>query len=111
MRTRTAAIAALGTLLLHLAANPHYGFFRDELYFIICGFHPAFGYVDQPPVVPLLSAASQLFGHSLFVLRAVAAIFAAAGAYVTCLLAFELGGGVAAAVLAVLAYAAAPVLE
>ena len=58
------------------SANPHYGFFRDELYFIICGFHPAWGYVDQPPVVPLLAAGSQLFGHSLFLLRAVPAIFA-----------------------------------
>jgi len=106
-----AATAAALTLCLHLAANPHYGFFRDELYFIICGFHPAFGYVDQPPIVPLLSAGSQLFGHSLLFLRALPAVFAAAGAYVTCLLAFELGGGVAAAVLAVLAYLAAPVLE
>ena len=63
---RIAAVAALVTLAMHLAANPHYGFFRDELYFIICGFHPAWGYVDQPPVVPLLAAGSQLFGHSLF---------------------------------------------
>lgn len=111
MRTRVAAIAALVTLGLHLAANPHYGFFRDELYFIICGFHPAWGYVDQPPVVPLLSAGSQLFGHSLFALRAIPAIFAAAGAYVTCSLVFELGGGTFAAALAVLAYLAAGVLE
>ncbi len=111
MRTRIAAVAALVTLAIHLAANPHYGFFRDELYFIICGFHPAWGYVDQPPVVPLLAAGSQLFGHSLFALRALPAIFAAAGAYVTCLLAFELGGGVFAATLATLAYLAAGVLE
>ncbi len=111
MRTRVAAIAALVTLGIHLAANPHYGFFRDELYFIICGFHPAWGYVDQPPVVPLLAAGSQLFGHSLFALRAVAALFAAGGAYVTCLLAYELGGGVFAASLATLAYLGAPVLE
>src|SRR5271165_6486990 len=108
---RTASIAALVTFALHLAANPHYGFFRDELYFIICGFHPAWGYVDQPPVVPLLAAGSQLFGHSLFALRALPAIFAAAGAYVTCLLAFELGGGIFAAILATLAYLAAGVLE
>lgn len=111
MRTRVAAVAALVTLAIHLAANPHYGFFRDELYFIICGFHPAWGYVDQPPVVPLLAAGSQLFGHSLFALRALPAIFAAGGAYVTCLLAFELGGGVFAAALATLAYLAAGVLE
>jgi len=108
---RTALAAALVTLAIHLAANPHYGFFRDELYFIICGFHPAWGYVDQPPVVPLLAAGSQLFGHSLFLLRAVPAIFGAAGAYVTCLLAVELGGGVFAEILATLAFLAAGVLE
>jgi 4-amino-4-deoxy-L-arabinose transferase-like glycosyltransferase len=108
---RVAAVAALVTLVVHLAANPHYGFFRDELYFIICGFHPAWGYVDQPPVVPLLAAGSQLFGHSLFALRAIPAIFAAGGAYVTSLLAFELGGGIFAAALATLAYLAAGVLE
>lgn len=97
---RIPAAVALVVLALHSAGNPHYGFFRDELYFIICGFHPAFGYVDQPPVVPLLAAGSQLFGHSLFALRFAAAIFAAAGAYVTCLLAIELGGGAFAQVLA-----------
>lgn len=107
---RTALIAALTVFVIHLIANPHYGFFRDELYFIICGFHPAFGYVDQPPIVPLLAAASQLFGHSLFLLRALPAAFAAAGVYVTCLLVAELGGGVFAAVLASLAFFAAPVL-
>jgi Dolichyl-phosphate-mannose-protein mannosyltransferase len=111
VRVRVAAIAALVTLVVHLAANPHYGFFRDELYFIICGLHPAWGYVDQPPVVPLLAAGSQAFGHSLFALRALPAIFAAGGAYVTSLLAFELGGGIFAAALAMLAYLAAGVLE
>ena len=81
-------VAALVTLVVHLTGNPHYGFFRDELYFVICGFHTAWGYVDQPPVVPLLAGGSQLLHHSLFALRA---IFAAAGAYITCLLVIELG--------------------
>ena len=85
---------------MHLVANPHYGFFRDELYFIICGFHPQWGYVDQPPVVPLLAAATQLGGDSLLLLRAVPALFAGAGVYVTCRLAAELGGGRFAQVLA-----------
>ncbi|HEV3091453.1 MAG TPA: glycosyltransferase family 39 protein [Candidatus Cybelea sp.] len=107
----TAWAAALITLAIHLAANPHYGFFRDELYFIICGFHPAWGYVDQPPVVPLLAAGSQLFGHSLFLLRAIPAAFAAGGAYVTCRIAAELGGGIFAKVLATCAFLAAGVLE
>lgn len=107
---RIPAVVAFVVLAFHAAGNPHYGFFRDELYFIICGFHPAFGYVDQPPVVPLLAAGSQLFGHSLFALRFVAAIFAAAGAYVTCLLAIELGGDAFAQVLAGLVYLFAGVL-
>src|SRR5579871_4030606 len=104
------AAAALATLLVHLLANPHYGFFRDELYFVICGLRPAWGYVDQPPVVPLLAAASQLFGHSLFLLRAVPAIFAAASVYTTCLLAVELGGGLFAEIFAALVAAITPVL-
>jgi Dolichyl-phosphate-mannose-protein mannosyltransferase len=108
--TRVAWIAAAVTLVIHLAGNPHYGFFRDELYFIICGFHPAWGYVDQPPVVPLLAAGSQLFGHSLFSLRALPATFAAAGAFVTCLLVMELGGAVFAQIVAALAFVFAGVL-
>jgi dolichyl-phosphate-mannose-protein mannosyltransferase len=95
-------LAAAVTFLIHLVANPHYGFFRDELYFIICGFHPDWGYVDQPPLVPLMSAATQLFGHSLVLLRAVPALFAAAAAFTTCRLVTEYGGGVFAQALAAL---------
>ena len=102
--------AALAALIVHLAGNSHYGFFRDELYFIICGYHPAWGYVDQPPVVPLLAGGSQLFGHSLFLLRAIPALFAAASVYVTCLLAVELGGSVFAEFFAALVAAFTPVL-
>ncbi len=87
-------LAAAATFVFHLAANPHYGYFRDELYFIICGFHPDWGYVDQPPLVPLMSAGTQLFGHSLVLLRAVPALFAAAAAFATCRLVTEFGGGV-----------------
>ncbi len=102
--------AGLLTFVFHLAANPHYGFFRDELYFIICGFHPQWGYVDQPPVVPLLAAGSQLFGHSLFLLRAIPAAFAGASVYTICLLVLEFGGGTFAMTLASIGGALAPVL-
>lgn len=105
-----AVAAALVTLIVHLIANPHYGFFRDELYFVICGFRPAWGYVDQPPVVPLLAAGSQLFGHSLFLLRAVPAFFAAACVFTTCLLVVELGGGIFAEFFAGLVAIVTPVL-
>jgi hypothetical protein len=105
------AVAALLTFAIHLIANPHYGFFRDELYFIVCGFRPDWGYVDQPPLVPLLTAGSQLFGTSLFLLRAVPALFAAGCVYLTCLLVIELGGGTFAQVAAALLAALTPVLN
>lgn len=104
MKRKLPWIAALAVFVVHAIANPHYGFFRDELYFIVCGRHPQFGYVDQPPVIPLLSAASQVFGPSLFLLRLIPAFFAAGGAYVTCLLVSEFGGGTFAQALAVIVY-------
>jgi hypothetical protein len=109
-RLRVPLTAAIGTFAIHLVGNPHYGFFRDELYFIICGQHPQWGYVDQPPIAPLLAAGSQLLGHSLLLLRAVPALFGAAGVYVTCLLALELGGGAFSQIVAALAVFFAPVL-
>jgi hypothetical protein len=105
-----AVAATVAIFTLHLIANPHYGFFRDELYFIICGFHPQFGYVDQPPLVPLLAAATQLFGHSLFLLRAVPALLAGASVGVAVLLAAELGGKRFAQILTAIAVALTPVL-
>jgi hypothetical protein len=103
-------IAAAATLVFHLIANPHYGFFRDELYFIMCGFRPDWGYVDQPPLVPLLSAFTQLGGHSLFLLRAVPALFAAATVFVAIALTAELGGGAFARILTAIVVAFSPVL-
>ena len=101
-------IAAFLTLVLHLAGNPHYGFFRDELYFIICGFRPDIGYVDQPSLVPLLAAFSQTFGISLFALRAIPAVFAALTTYVASRFAVELGGGRFAIIVAALVTTFAP---
>ncbi len=67
------AALVLGGHVLASVLGP-YGVFRDELYFIDCGRHPSFGYVDQPPLVPLLAAASVLFGRTLFFLRALPAL-------------------------------------
>src|SRR5215469_10769200 len=68
---------ALVTAALHLVLAGRYDVFRNELYFIVCGRHPAFGYVDQPPLVPLLAAATQLFGDNIWLLRLPAAAAAA----------------------------------
>ncbi|MGC2405199.1 MAG: hypothetical protein WA431_02180, partial [Candidatus Cybelea sp.] len=63
--------------IVHLMVAGQYDVFRNELYFIICGRHPAFGYVDQPPLVPLLAAATQAFGIHIWLLRLPAVIAAA----------------------------------
>jgi Dolichyl-phosphate-mannose-protein mannosyltransferase len=55
--------------IVHFAVAGQYDIFRNELYFIVCGRHPAFGYVDQPPVVPLLAAATQFAGTHVWLLR------------------------------------------
>ena len=58
-----------------LAFAGAYGFHGDEMYFVVAGQHPAFGYVDQPPLTPLLSAASvALLGVSPTAVRVLPAI-------------------------------------
>lgn len=103
------AVAAL-TAALHLALAGRYDFFRNELYFIVCGRHPAFGYVDQPPLVPLIAAATQLFGESAWMLRLPAALAAIALIPLCAMFARVLGGGNRAAFLAAFAAATAPAL-
>ena len=98
-------------LAIHLVANAHYDVFRDELYFIVCGLHPAFGYVDQPPLIPLIAAASfKLFGAALTPLRLVPALAMAATVALTADFARQLGGGRFAQALAGLCVLLAPAL-
>src|SRR5215831_12758005 len=80
-------------LLVHLLTNGRYGYFRDELYYIACARHLAFGYVDQPPLSILLLRLSQpLLGDSLFALRLLPALAGAAIVALTGIIARELGG-------------------
>ena len=90
---RPSVVLGLLALLLHLLANGHYGYFRDELYFIVCGRHPAFGYVDQPPLVPLLAAAAYwLSGGVLVLFRLLPALAHAATVALTAEFTKVLGG-------------------
>jgi Dolichyl-phosphate-mannose-protein mannosyltransferase len=83
----------LATLALHLWVNGSYGYFRDELYFIVCGRHPSWGYTDQPPLTPLIAAASDAAFHSLRGLRLVPALAAAATVALTVSATRMLSGG------------------
>jgi 4-amino-4-deoxy-L-arabinose transferase-like glycosyltransferase len=83
----------MAALLVHLLTNGRYGYFRDELYYIACGRHLDFGYVDQPPLSILLLRLSQLFlGDSLFAIRLLPALAGAAIVALTGLIAREIGG-------------------
>jgi len=62
MRWAAWSVAAI-VAVVHLMTAGNYDLFRNELYFIVCGWHPAFGYVDQPPLVPLLAALTWMGGH------------------------------------------------
>jgi len=85
---------ALLTLALHFATNNRYGYHRDELYFIACGQHLAWGYVDHAPLVPLIARLSgAVFGYSLFGLRFLPAVAGALLVLLTGLMVRELGGG------------------
>ena len=85
---------ALATLTQIAMQNAGYDVFRDELYFIVCGRHLAWGYVDQPPVIPLVARISELlFGlHSLALFRTFASLAGAAEVAITGLLAWRMGG-------------------
>jgi hypothetical protein len=103
------AIAAT-LLLVQLALAGRYDIFRNELYYIVCGRHPAFGYADQPPLVPLIAAATQLAGIHAWTLRLPAALAGAALVPLTASFARLLGGTTRSAILAALATAIAPAL-
>ena len=108
---RPSLILGLVTLGIHLFANGNYGFFRDELYFIVCGRHPDWGYVDQPPLVPLLAAGSYaLSGGALMAFRLMPALVLAATVALTSEFCRVVGGGRYAQWLAGLCALLAPIL-
>ncbi len=104
-----AAAAGILTFVLHIAASGGYGYQRDELYFVSCARHLAWGYVDQPPLIALIARiAISLFGDSLTALRLLPALAGATTVVLTGRLARSLGGGPFAQGLAMLALALAP---
>ena len=101
--------AALGVVLL--ATANRYGFHRDELYFIEAGHHLAWGYVDQPPLTPLLGHISQsVFGASPRALRVPSVLVGMALVVLSASLCRRFGGTSRARILAAVCSAVAAVL-
>ena len=96
-----AAMVVLGVVLTVFSGR--YGPHRDELYFRML--RPAWGYVDQPPLTPLLARAMTHLADTTWALRIPATVFAVASVPVVVLVTRELGGGRGAQTLCAWGYA------
>ena len=97
------AAAAFG---VQMAVSARYGYDRDELYFLACGQHLAWGYVDQPALTPALARLDALLtGDTLVGLRALPALGLAALVLLTAAMARALGAGRGGQLLAAIATA------
>ena len=102
-RTPPLGVIAVAVLAfaVEMAVSARYGYHRDELYFLEAGRHPAFGYVDQPPLTPLAARlAALLFANSLAGLRVLPALGLSAMVLLTAGMSRILGAGRAGQVLA-----------
>jgi hypothetical protein len=101
---------ALAKLAFHLLTAARYGIFRDEMYYVACSEHLAWGYVDQPPLIAIVIWITRhLLGGSLVALRLPAALAGAALVWLAGKLARELGGGRFAQAMAALAVFMVPI--
>src|SRR5258705_8595695 len=81
-------------LLVHLYAGRHYGYFVDELYYIACSRHLDWGYVDQPPLIALVTWLElHIGGDSLHSLKFLPAVAGSALSLLAARIAREMGGG------------------
>ena len=103
------SVPAVAIVLFHLATAPGYGIFRDELYYLACTEHLAWGYVDHPPLsIAILAVARRVFGDSLYAIRLVPALAAGGVAVLAASTARALGGAAFAQRTAAIGAAAAP---
>jgi len=103
-------LLAGGVLVLHVAFAQRYGFFRDELYYLACSEHLDWGYVDQPPLIGVLTwFARHAFGSGLLGLRLLPALATGTTVWMTAKITRELGGEGFAQGIASLAVVVAPV--
>ena len=84
---------ALAKFVFHCYFNNRYDYFRDEFDYMACGNHLAWGYVDQPPLIPfLIRICRAILGDSLRSIRFIPALASSLLVVQTAVLARELGG-------------------
>jgi 4-amino-4-deoxy-L-arabinose transferase-like glycosyltransferase len=104
------ALLAFAKFAIQFATAGQYGIFRDELYYVALARHLAWGYVDEPPLIALVTWFSiHVFGTSLYGLRVLPAVAGGALVWVTAEIARELGGGGFARCLAACAVIPVPI--
>ena len=100
----------LARIAIYLVAAPNYGYFRDEMYYLACGEHPAWGYIDQPPLIAWMAwLLEHTIGVSLYAMRLLPMLADVGCIVMTALLARKLGGGFWAMLLSSLAVLVAPI--
>jgi hypothetical protein len=105
-------IAFANFLLVYLSSFVKgYGYFIDEFYYIACASRPAFGYVDHPPLAPLILTVFQFFfGNSIASIRLLPALAESGSVFFTGILVKETGGRKFAQSLAACAIAASAMI-
>lgn len=108
---RAALFIAAGVTMLLVCFAGRYGYMSDELYFLACAEHPAWGYVDLPPLLPWITwLVRHTLGTSLFAIRLYSAFAIGATVLLTARLACELGGSRRSVITAAVLAATAPVV-
>jgi hypothetical protein len=102
-------LIAFAKFLFHCYFNNRYGYFRDEFDYMACGDHLAWGYVDQPPLIPfLIHVCRAVLGDSLRSIRFIPAVASSLLVVQTALIARELGGRTYAVLLSAICVLVAP---
>ncbi len=95
--------------LAHMLVSNRYGYFVDELYYLACSHHLAWGYVDQPPLIAVITWLERtILGDSLTALHFLPAVAAGLRVVLTGYIARELGAKRFAIALSSVCVAVAP---
>ena len=102
-------VMAAAKFTVHMIFNGGYDFFRDEFYYIACGEHLDWGFVDMAPLIPFIAKCTRmLLGDSLRAIRFVPAVASSLIVIQGAAIARLVGGGPFARILTAVCIAGAP---